>query len=104
MDIVSQKGFRQVHLYQFSPHIYIETFDEESVLLVADRDFMVTVNSAGEELFKSAKASLGNSFFSRSDCIDFLLDQYDLAPHEAEKQMRSLLGFGLKQYLLAKKR
>lgn len=91
-----------MHLYQISPHIYVESFDEDAVLLVADRDVMVTVNRAAAELFEKAKATMENSFFSRSDCVNFLLDQYDLTILDAEKQMRSILGFGLKQYLVIK--
>ncbi len=36
--------------YQISPHIYLEYFEEDAVLLVADQDFMVTVNHAGAQL------------------------------------------------------
>lgn len=100
---ISWKGSCQMHLYQISPHVYMESFDEDAVLLVADKDVMVTVNRAAAELFEKAKASIENSFFSRSDCVKFLLDQYDLTNLEAEMQMRSILGFGLRQSLVIKK-
>ena len=88
--------------YQLSPHVYIESFDEDAVLLVADRDVMITVNHAAAELFKQAKAMAGNSLFNRSDCVSFLLDNYELSNLDAEKKMRSILGFGLKRRLVLK--
>ena len=93
-----------MHLYQISPHIYIESFDEDAVMLVADRDVMVTVNHVAEELFEKARTTVDGRFFSRSDCVKFLLDHYDLTILDAEKQMRSILGFGLRQSLVVKKK
>ena len=83
--------------YQISPHVYLESFDKDAVLLVADRDMMVTVNHAAAQLFKQAQELFGNSMFSRSDCVTFLLDHYELTRLDAEQQMSSLLGFSLKQ-------
>ena len=42
--------------YQLSPHVYLESFDEDAVLLIADQDYMITVNHAGAQLFKQAQA------------------------------------------------
>ena len=92
-----------MHCYQLSPHIYLESFDEDAVLLVADRDVMVTVNHAAAQLFSQAQMTVGGSEFSRTDCVHFLLDNYELSNPDAEKKMRSLLGFGLKQHLIFKK-
>ena len=89
--------------YRLSPHIYLETFDDDAVLLVADRDVMVTVNHAAAQLFSQARTTVGESEFSRSDCVHFLLDNYELSNLDAEKKMRSILGFGLKQHLVFKK-
>lgn len=89
--------------YQLSSHVYLESFDEDAVLLIADHDVMVTVNHAAAQLFMQAQESVGNSVFTRSDCVSFLLDHYELTKLAAEQKMRSLLGFGLKQCLVLKK-
>jgi hypothetical protein len=91
-----------MHCYQISPHIFLESFGEDAVLLVADRDVMVTVNHAAAQLFTLAQATAGRRVFSRSDCVYFLLDNYALSRLDAEKKMRSILGFGLKRHLVLK--
>lgn len=103
MKVFTLKGLCQMHCYQISPHIYLEHFDEDAVLLVADRDVIVTVNHAAAQLFTQAQTIAGRSVFSRSDCVHFLLDNYELSNLDAEKKMRSVLGFGLKQGLILKK-
>lgn len=91
-----------MHRYQLSPSVYLEPFAEASLLLVADRDLLVTVNPAAAQLFEHARAVAGTRLFSRADGVDFLLDHYDLSLPEAESKLRSLLGFGLKQRLVNK--
>ena len=91
-----------MHCYQISPHIYLESFAEDAVLLIADQDFMITVNHAGAHLFKLAQEAIGNGPFSRADCVKFLLDNYELTTFEAEKKMRSILGFGLVHDVIVK--
>ena len=90
--------------YQLSPHVYLESFDEDAVLLIADHDYMITVNHAGSQLFEQAQEAVGDGLFSRSDCVKFLLDQYDLTNLDAEKKMRSIIGFGLRQYMIFKQK
>ena len=91
-----------MQLYRLSPHVYLESFEDIAVLLIADRDTMVTVKPAAAQLFTEARELIGNDLFSRSDCVAFLLAQFDLTPPEAEKQMRSILSFGLQQSLVTK--
>ena len=88
--------------YQLSPHVYLESFDEDAVLLIADQDYMITVNHAGAQLFRQAQEAVGDGLFSRSDCVNFLLEHYELTDHEAKKKMRSIIGFGLSQYVIVK--
>lgn len=92
-----------MHCYQLSPNVYLEHFQEDAVLLIADRDVMVTVNHAAAQLYESARESVGGDHFERSDCVCFLLKNYKLSDCEAEEQMRSLLGFGLKHRMVLKK-
>lgn len=92
-----------MHCYQLSPHVCMELFDEDAVLLVADRDVMVTVNHAAAQLFKMGRETVGDGLFSRSDCVTFLLNHFELTKLDAEKKMRSMLSFGLKQCLVLKR-
>lgn len=92
-----------MHCYQLSANVYLETFKDEAVLLVADRDVMITVNHAAAQLFECARESIGANEFGRSDCVRFLSENYDVSVREAEEQMRSILGFGLKQRMILKK-
>lgn len=90
--------------YQLSPHVYLESFDEDAVLLIADHDYMITVNHAGAQLFEQAQEAVGDGLFSRSDCVNFLLKHYELTTIEAEGKMRSIIGFGLRQYVVFKQK
>ena len=92
-----------MHCYQLSPNVYLEIFKQDAVLLLAARDVMVTVNHAAAQLYECARESVGDSDFSRVDCVRFLLENYDMSERDAEVQMRSILGFGLKQRLVLKK-
>ena len=92
-----------MNCYQLSPHVFIERFDEEAVMLVADRDVMVTVNYAAAQIFEQARETVDYGTFSRSDCVNHLLQFYDLTRNEAEAQTRSLLGFALKHRMVLKR-
>lgn len=92
-----------MHCYQLSPHVCLELFEEDAVLLVADQDVMVTVNHAAAQLFEQGQKVVGNKVFSRTDCVEFLLEHYELTHLDAEKAMRSLIGFSLRQCLVLKK-
>ncbi len=48
-----------MNCYQLSPHVFIELFDEDAVMLVADRDVMVTVNQAAAQIFQQAREMVG---------------------------------------------
>jgi len=88
-----------MHIYRFSPHIYLEPFTEAALLLVADRGLMMKIDQTAADLFEQLLAAIGETPFSRSDVVDFLLARYDMSRPEAERRMRSLLGFGLKHRL-----
>lgn len=88
--------------YQLSPHVFIEFFDEDAIMLVADRDVIITVNQMAAQIFQHAREMVGNETFNRSACVDFLLENYQLSGQEAAGQMRSMLGFGLRQGLILK--
>jgi len=88
--------------YRFSPHVYVEYFDDDAILLLADRDVMVTVNRAAAELYELFRKQTGDRLFTRNDCAAFLEKSYDLPERKVPSQVRSLLSFGLKQQLFQK--
>ena len=97
------KGLPTVTCYRISPQVFIEFFDEDAVLLVADQDLMVTVNHAAAQLFEQAALQSAGRFFNRSDWVNFLRQNFQLNQVNAERQVRSILGFALRHGLVEKK-
>jgi hypothetical protein len=97
------KGRPTVNRYHISPHVFIEFFDEDAVLLVADRDLMVTVNHAAAMLYEQASLQSAGRSFNRSDWVNFLLRNFQLNQANAERQVRSILGFALRHGLVEKR-
>ena len=73
-------------------------------MLIADRDLMITVNSAAAQIYERACDAVDYGTFSRPDFVEHLLRHYDLSRHDAEMQMRSLLGFALRHRMVLKNR
>ena len=88
--------------YLLSKDVFIEKFDDEAILFVANRDVMLTVNPAAAELFETAHAVLADRSFSRGECTDFLLDTYEITAEQAQRQTLSLLSFGLRNRIVIK--
>ena len=93
-----------MHCYRIPSHVFIEFFDEDAVMLVADQDLMVTVNHAAAKLFEQASLHFAGGSFNRIDCVSFLLQNFQIDQTHAEQQARSLLGFALRHGLVEKKR
>ena len=88
--------------YHFSPDVYVERFDDDVILFLADRDLMLTVNLAAGELYETARSVIGDRSFSHHDCMTFLIDTYVLTEEESRRQTRSILTFGLRHRILVK--
>lgn len=89
--------------YQLSPHVFLEVFTDDAVMLVADRHIMVKINHAAAQLYGLASDVTKDKLFTRDDILNFLLDNYDISRNEAESQLRSLLGFGLRHGVVYKR-
>ena len=85
--------------YQLSTHVYLEIFPDDAVMFVADRHIMLNINHAAAQLYE---AFLRDNPFTRDDMLYFLLDNYDISRNDAERQLRSLLGFGLRHGVVTK--
>jgi hypothetical protein len=88
--------------YRFSPDVFVEHFDDDAILFLAHRDLMFTVNHAAGLLYETARSVVGGRPFSRRDCTDFLVENYELPIEEACRQANSLLSFGLRHRILVK--
>ena len=89
-----------MHLFRMAPRVYLERFEAEALLLVADRDRLLTVNAAAADLFSEAVLVFGNRQFSLEEGAGWLDDHYDLSAQQCRVKARELLAFGLKQGLL----
>ena len=72
-------------------------------MLVADRNIMVKINHAAARLYELASAAARGNSFTRQDARNFLMENYQLSSDEAAMQLRSLLGFGLRNGVVEKR-
>jgi len=86
--------------YRLSPDVYLERFDEDAILFVADRARMVTVNRAAAELYEAACTALSDRPFTPAEGAELLLRSYDLAAEDALRQVQAMLAFGLRQRIV----
>lgn len=91
-----------MRLYKMSSHVFLEVFEEDAVLFVADRNEMLSINHAAAELFGMAQNAAGEKTFTRAEFFDFLLDNYQMSKLEAEQRMRAVLGFCLQRGIVQK--
>ena len=63
---------------------------------------MVTINHAAARIYELASTTADDKTFTRSDLLNFLLDNYEVSKTEAELQLRSLLCFGLRHGVVYK--
>jgi hypothetical protein len=89
--------------YQLSPYVFLEVFSDDAVMLVSDRYVMVKINRAAAQLYDLASTVTKDKPFTRDDVLNFLLDNYDVSRNDAELQLRSLLGFGLRHGVVSKR-
>jgi hypothetical protein len=74
-----------MNTYRIALRVYVEMFDEDAVLLVADQDVMVTVDHSAVDLFNLALEAFGSRNFSRSESVDLLLQNFEMTVSEAQK-------------------
>jgi hypothetical protein len=86
--------------YALATGLYLERFDGEALLLVADRHRLLTVNAAAADLFALAAQSFGSRPFSLQQGCDWLAGEYALDVQACRAKARELLAFGLKHGLL----
>jgi len=89
-----------ISTFRLSPRIYLERFDDGALLLVADRDRLLSVNVAAAELFDDVSRTFASKSFTLEQGRDWLASRYELCPEECLAKARGLLAFGLRQGLI----
>lgn len=89
-----------ISVFRLSPKIYLERFDDGALLLVADRDRLLSVNLAAAELFDEVSRTFASKSFTLEQGCAWLASQYELRPGECLARARGLLAFGLRQGLV----
>ena len=88
-----------MHCFRLLPRVYLERFDSDSLLLIADRDCLLTVNSAAADLYVEAVREFGSNRFSLQEVVDRLSAHYDLNTQQCRVKARELLAFALRHGL-----
>jgi hypothetical protein len=88
--------------FRLSSRVYLERFDADALLLVADRQLLLTVDAASAELFTEAARTFGDRPFTAQQGGDWLADGFDLSAQECRDKIRELLAFGLKYGLVCR--
>ena len=91
-----------MRLFRLSPRAYLERFEAEALLLVADRNRLLTVNVAAAELLTEASRTFGVSPFTVQQGGDWLAGVYQLDARDCRAKVRELLAFALRQGLVCR--
>ena len=91
-----------VHYYRLSEELCLESFDDESILFIADWDRLLTLDTTAARLFNLLQTKLGTKPFSRVDLSLLLREHYELSKAASDSEMTKLLAFGLRQRLILK--
>lgn len=85
--------------YRFAPNLFLERFDQEALLLVADCSRLLTINAAAADLFELAMAEFAARSVTVDDIANWLEQHYDLTREACHAWSRELLAFALKNHL-----
>lgn len=88
--------------YRLSGELRLESFGDESILLVADWDRLLTLDNVAARLFSLLQSEQGTKAFSREDLSQLLSEHYDLGAADIDAEVVKLLAFGLRQGIVLK--
>ena len=86
--------------YRIAPQLYLEHFGDEALLLVAEYDRLLTINTAAVELFDQAMSDFAARPVTVSGLASWLARNYDLPVKDCHRKSRELLAFALRNHLL----
>ncbi len=92
----------KVRRFRLGERVYLERFDSEALLLVADQDRLLTVNAAAADLFAAVRAFFGSTSFTVEEAAAWLTSRYALTPRQCRDKLRELLAFGLRHGLVCR--
>ncbi len=87
-------------MYVFATGLYLERFDDEALLLVAERQPSADCQCCGRRTFYRRSGCFGSCPFSLEQGIDWLAGDYDLDAQAMPCQGRELLAFALRNGLV----
>jgi hypothetical protein len=88
--------------FEFAAGLYLESFGEDCLLLVARRNLLLTINAAAADLFEGATQTFFRRSFTLTEGIHWLAGGYDLSAADSRTKARELLTFGLKHGLVCR--
>ena len=68
----------QACIYCLSPDLVVEYFQDQSLLLLAMQDTILTVNRAAAELLELFQVTIEERYFSAEDLSALLTQHYDI--------------------------
>jgi hypothetical protein len=86
--------------YHLATGLYLERFDDAALVLVCERNLLLTVDAAAAELFTEVSRSFGSCSFTLEQGIDWLAGGYDLDAQQCRIKARELLAFALRNGLV----
>ena len=91
---------RKEFSYRFSPGLAIERFADESLLFVAGRDALITINQAAADLFAEASGAFADRSFDLKAAVAWFACTYDLTLDDVNSKLRPLLAFAVRYGIL----
>ena len=86
--------------YRFAPRLYLEHFGNEALLLVGDRDRLLTINTAAAQLLDLATSCFAVRPVTVAGLTSWLAGNFDLPVIDCHRISRELLAFALRNRLL----
>ena len=87
-------------VYQFSPHLVIERFDDEGLVLVAEQDRFLTINRAALDLMELMRSAFGERGFSVQELVALLDGHYELSLEQSSQEAQAVVAAWFDQGIL----
>ena len=88
-------------VYQFSPHLVAERFDDEALVLVAEQDRFLTINRAALDLMELMRCAFGERGFSVQELAALLDGHYELSLEQSSQEAQAVVAAWFDQGILA---
>ena len=96
----SKLGTDDSAVYQFSPHLVAERFDDEALVLVAEQDRFLTINRAALDLMELMRSAFGERGFSVQELAALLDGHYELSLEQSSQEAQAVVAAWFDQCIL----